>query len=62
MSYWTDTAAGREGLSAWEMDRADARRADLGEYCPVCGFLLAAHQIDACPTETEVREWFGDDR
>ena len=61
MSFWTDTAAGREGLAAWQMDRDDLMRArtDMGEYCPVCGFLLAAHLIDDCPTEAEAAAWWG---
>lgn len=61
MSFWT-TTAGQWGLDAWNMDRSarDEERHDMGEYCPVCGYLLAAHLIDACPTEAEVAEWWGE--
>ena len=58
MSFW-NTTAGRWGMDAWNMDRDAPRVTDEGEYCPVCGFLLAAHLIDDCPTEQEVAEWWG---
>lgn len=63
MSFWTETAMGREALAAWSMDRdfmrGEERRFADTDYCPVCGYLLAAHLIDACPTEAEVEAWWG---
>jgi len=56
-------SAGAAAVLADLRGRFDPEYRRYEGYCDECGYLISVHQEDEpCPTETEARERFGEDR